>query len=142
MVAVISVGVSFPEWLFFSFFFFFFLVGERGNASCTVMPKRCVWDSSRACHWVCALWTVCPVSYPLKPLSAGRASYTLYVKLTVGPAFGSNLVKRSSAQSCQILRCLIAFLSSSMKRVSFQLLLIRSVMRSFNSCVVSLGVTS
>ena len=32
-------------------FFFFFLVGKGGNASCTVTPKRHVWDSIMARQW-------------------------------------------------------------------------------------------
>ena len=45
---------------------FFFLVGERGNASCTIAPEAPCVGLNRACHWVYALWIVCPASYPLK----------------------------------------------------------------------------
>src|SRR5258706_14855590 len=55
--------------IIFFFFFFFFLWERRGNASCTVAPKRRVWDSIGACRWACLpVGQYAPLSYPLKPL--------------------------------------------------------------------------
>ena len=104
-----------------------------------------------------ALWTVCPVSYPLKPPSVGgpgdRPLYEVDsgTRLRVEPGrvepvgsnlVGSNLVKLSSAHSCRSSRYLVALSPSSMKHVSFQLLLPKSDMRPFNSCVASFGAAS
>jgi hypothetical protein len=50
-----------------SSFFFFFGWEREGNASCTLAPKRRVWDSNRARQWAyMPVWTVCPVVLPTK----------------------------------------------------------------------------
>jgi hypothetical protein len=46
---------------------FFFGWEREENSSCTVTPKRRVWDSNRAHQWAyMPVWTVCPVVLPTK----------------------------------------------------------------------------
>ena len=126
-----------------SFLFFFFLVGKGGNASCTIAPERgCGGLHQGSPNWPRAFGRKCPVSYPLKPPFAGVPAASLYVKLICGPANRSNLLSFFSAQSFRSFFCFFSFLSSSMKRVAFQLFVNRSVNSPFSICVVSLGVTS
>ena len=60
----------------------------------------------------------------------------------VGPAFALKLANFLSAQIFLISRWRIFLLPSSIKRVAFQLFLIRSCMSSFSVSLVLLGVTS
>jgi len=99
--------------------FFFFFVGKGGNASCTIAPGRgCGGLQQGSPSWHKAFGRECPVSYPLKPPFAGVPAASRYVKLICGPANGPNLVNCSSAHPRRV-HCLVAFLSSSMKRVAF-----------------------
>ena len=50
--------------------------------------RRRVWDSKQG--WpagLSALWTVCPVSYPLKPPSAGGPGQSPLCEVSIGPRF-------------------------------------------------------
>ena len=55
------------------FFFFFFLVGgKEGNASCTLVPRApCIGLQHGLPMGLFARWTICRLTYPLKPPYAG-----------------------------------------------------------------------
>ena len=73
-----------------------------------------------------AVWTGSPVLYLLNTPYAGDPATSRYVKSTVGPSIGSNLVNPPSAHSVWSAHRLVALLPSSMKRVAFQLFFTRS----------------
>jgi len=88
-----------------------------------------------------ARWTVCRLTYPLKPPLPVFPATFRYEKSTVGYGTVSESAKRLSPQRALSSRCRVSFFLSSMKRVSIQLFLMWLDIRSFSISLVSFGET-